>query len=64
MFKPICLLLTGLLAAGNLFGQTDASKSPAAVSKDPAVATTAVETTVRDPDKTGRRAEPAARDSG
>jgi predicted metalloendopeptidase len=30
MFKPICLLLTGLLAAGNLFAQTEPNKSPAA----------------------------------
>ena len=30
MFKPICLLLTGLLAAGNLFAQTEPDKSPAA----------------------------------
>jgi len=30
MFKPAYLLLTGLLAAGNLFGQTEANKSPAA----------------------------------
>src|ERR1700682_921412 len=29
MFKPISLLLTGLLAAGNLFGQTEAGKPPA-----------------------------------
>jgi predicted metalloendopeptidase len=29
MLKPIYLLLTGLLAAGPLFGQTEASKSPA-----------------------------------
>ena len=30
MFKPAYLLLTGLLAAGHLFGQTEANKSPAA----------------------------------
>ena len=30
MFKPIHFLLSGLLVAGNLFGQTEASKSPAA----------------------------------
>ena len=30
MLKPICLLLTGLLAAGNLFAQTEPNKSPAA----------------------------------
>ena len=29
MLKPIYLLLTGLVAAGTLFGQTEASKSPA-----------------------------------
>jgi putative endopeptidase len=29
MFKPAYLLLTGLLAAGNLFGQTEANQSPA-----------------------------------
>ena len=34
MLKPICLLLTGLLAAGNLFAQTEPDKSP--VAKDPA----------------------------
>jgi len=34
MFKPICLLLTGLLAAGNLFAQAEANKSP--VAKDAA----------------------------
>ncbi|MEY2495841.1 MAG: putative endopeptidase [Verrucomicrobiota bacterium] len=30
MLKPISLLLTGLLAAGNLFAQTEPNKSPAA----------------------------------
>ena len=38
MFKPICLLVTGLLAAGNLFGQTPASNSPAALQTPPAKA--------------------------
>ena len=33
MFKPICLLLTGLLTAANLFGQTETAKKP-----DPATA--------------------------
>jgi hypothetical protein len=45
MFKPIHLLLTGLLAAGNLFGQTEAGKSPAAVGKNPTLPTTADEST-------------------
>ena len=30
MFKPAYLLLTGLLVAGNLFGQTERNKPPAA----------------------------------
>jgi len=44
MLKPICLLITGLLAAGNLFAQTEPNKSPAAqdAAKPP---------TVRDPAK-------------
>jgi len=29
MLKPICLLFTGLFAAGNLFAQTEPNKSPA-----------------------------------
>ena len=39
MFKPLYLLLTGLIAAGNLFGQTEASISPVATdsAKPPAV---------------------------
>ena len=39
MLKPICLLLTGLLAAGNLFAQTEPNKSP--VAKDAAKPPTA-----------------------
>ena len=34
MLKPICLLLTGLLAAGNLFAQTEPDKSPVAKDAD------------------------------
>lgn len=34
MLKPICLLLTGLLAAGNLLAQTEPNKSPAAKDAD------------------------------
>jgi putative endopeptidase len=30
MLKPICLLFTGLMAAGSVFAQTDPNKSPAA----------------------------------
>ncbi|MEY2565423.1 MAG: putative endopeptidase [Verrucomicrobiota bacterium] len=51
MLKPICLLITGLLAAGNLFAQTEPNKSPAAqdAAKPP---------TVRDPAKPPTEASP------
>ena len=62
MFKPISLLLTGLIAAGNLFGQTEASKSPAAVGKNPTMPTTADEArkpqTIRDPAKPSAEQSP------
>lgn len=62
MFKPIHLLLTGLLAAGNLFGQTEAGKSPAAAAKNPTLSTTADEAakpqTIRDPAKPSAEQSP------
>jgi predicted metalloendopeptidase len=51
MLKPICLLLTGLLAAGNLFAQTEPDKSP--VAKD-----AAKPPTVRDPAKPSTEQSP------
>ena len=44
MLKPICLLFTGLMAAGSVFAQTDPNKSPAATDA-------ARPPTVRDPAK-------------
>ncbi len=51
MLKPISLLLTGLLAAGNLFAQTEPDKSP--VAKDAAKPPTA-----RDPAKPSTEQSP------
>jgi putative endopeptidase len=51
MLKPICLLFTGLLAAGNLFAQTEPNKSPA--SKD-----AAKPATVHDPAKPSAEQSP------
>jgi predicted metalloendopeptidase len=51
MLKSICLLITGLLAAGNLFAQTEPNKSP--VAKDAAKPPTA-----RDPAKPSTEQSP------
>jgi putative endopeptidase len=62
MFKPAYLLLTGLLAAGNLFGQTEANKSPAAADAPKSSVRDASKPSAKIPAPISEPAAPAAAD--